>query len=95
MEKDKCKSTGLPLTAAEWEAMDTEKGLGGCTSLDDGVQVIIDNNFVSIPLTRYEELVRAETELDVMLRVYKAMTNYDVAAVLEAIFGPKLEDSHA
>lgn len=98
MEKDKCKDSELPLTDAEREAVETLKargGVGRCVPLDDDVQVIIDHNFVSVPITRYDELIRAEAELDVVLRAYQSLAGYHLEDVLQAIFGPKPEADHA
>ncbi len=98
MEKDKCKGGELPLTAAEREAMEALEaggGLGKIMPPDDDVQVIVDRNFVSVPVTRYDELIRAEAELDVVLRAYQSLESYHLEDVLQAIFGPKSEADHA
>ncbi len=98
MEKDKCKGGEFFLTDAEREAMEALEaggGLGRCAPPDDNVQVIIDHNFVSVPITRYEELIRAETELDVVLRAYQSLESDHLEDVLQAIFGPKSEADHA
>lgn len=74
----------LPLTDAEREAlMDSESG--EAHPLNDA-EIIIDTNFVHIPLTRYNELVRAEAWLDVIFRVYgNGGTEYFMGHLLRAM----------
>ena len=71
-----------------------DKDIGEIRPLEEreGVQLIIDNNFVHIPLTRYDELIKAEAELDVLLRAYHQSESYQLADIVAAVFGPKAKD---
>lgn len=52
------------------------------------MELCIDHEHVSIPTSRYEELIRAETERDVLLRAYQARLGYSFDYVLQAVLGP-------
>ncbi len=81
------KTGSLPLTDGEREAEGMVRA--------DGLKVIIDDNMVSVPITRYDELVEAEAKLGVAYRAFKTLESYNVKAVLGAIFGEKVEDDNA
>ncbi len=100
MEKDKRSGDKLPLPPTELEsvlkaALEVEERLRGRMPHKDEVQVVIDKDFISIPTTRYEELVRAEAELDTVLRAYQSLKICEVANVLQAVFGREEEGDHA
>lgn len=47
--------------------------------------LMLDPGFVLVPQDRYEELVRAETERDVLEATITGENNYSVSTVMEAI----------
>lgn len=51
--------------------------------------LMLDPGFVLVPQDRYEELVRAETERDVLEATIKGENSYNVDRVLAAIQGKK------
>lgn len=53
------------------------------------IEVCIDHNHITIPISRYEELIRAETERDVILRAYQAFTGSRLSDAIEAVLGPR------
>lgn len=46
---------------------------------------------IRIPRTRYDELIRAEMEREILFHAYQLMDKYDVENVLDAIFNPKFK----
>lgn len=48
-------------------------------------ELCLDPGFVLVPQDRYEELIRAETERDVLEITADGKNSYDVKTVLEAI----------
>lgn len=56
------------------------------------LELCIDTEHVSVPLHRYEELVRSETELEILLRAYQQQSNYQLEYVLQAVFGSRNPD---
>lgn len=59
------------------------------------LELCIDHESVNIPVARYEELIRAETERDVLLRAYQANMGYSLDYVLQAVLGPLEPESSA
>ena len=53
------------------------------------IEVCIDHNHITIPISRYEELIRAETERDVILRAYQVFTGSRLSDAIEAVLGPR------
>lgn len=53
------------------------------------IEVCIDHDHITIPISRYEELIRAETERDVILRAYQAFTGFRLSDAIEAVLGPR------
>lgn len=49
------------------------------------------NGAVCIPRTRYDELMRAEIELDILRHAYQTMDKFDIGYVLDAIFNSKFK----
>lgn len=47
--------------------------------------LMLDPGFVLVPQDRYEELIRAETERDVLEATIKGENSYNVERVLDAI----------
>ena len=50
--------------------------------------LVSPNSLVRIPLSRYDELIRAEKERDVLLHAYESMDSFDLAHVMDAVFDP-------
>lgn len=82
MNKDSDTRGDLPLTQAEEQAQEQ-------TSKREDVEVIIDNDYVSIPRSRYDELLKNEAWLEAIIRIYRTNGNaYRLDNLLEALFGP-------
>lgn len=47
--------------------------------------LILDPGFILVPQDRYEELIRAETERDVLEAALKGESKYDASTVMNAI----------
>lgn len=45
------------------------------------------NEYICISMSRYDEMLRAETERDILLRAYQDSPTYAVQAVADAVFG--------
>lgn len=50
--------------------------------------LVSPNSLVRIPLSRYDELIRAERERDVLLHAYESMDSFDLMHVMDAVFDP-------
>lgn len=50
--------------------------------------LVSPNSLVRIPLSRYDELIRAERERDVLLHAYEGMDSFDLTHVMDAVFDP-------
>lgn len=80
----------LPLTDAEADAA----GLNRPTT--PGMEIVLDHNFVSIPLSRYNELIQEETIMDTLVSFYITKgTGYEMNNLIEALFGPREEGTDA
>lgn len=53
------------------------------------LEVPIGDTHVTIPISRYEELVKAESERDVILRAYHAFSGSRLSDTIEAVLGPR------
>lgn len=81
----------MPLTPAEELAAGVLKPGGR-----DGVEIVIDHTFVSIPLSRYNELIRDEATMDTLVSFYLTKgTGYEMNNLMEALFGPREEGDDA
>ncbi len=90
MHNDKDLRSGLPLTPAEEQAQEDQ------AAKREAVEVIIDNDYISIPRSRYDELLRAEAQLDVIFRLYGIKgSGYQMTDLMEALFGPREEGGNA
>ena len=49
------------------------------------------NGAVCISRTRYDELVRAEMEREILFHAYQTMDKYDIEHVLDAVFNAKFK----
>ncbi len=82
---DKNKKDDLPLTQAEQEAMGTVfPDLG-----EHSAEVIIDRDYISIPRSRYDELLRAEKERDIAINAVLEVPKYNLQTVLCPVLGLK------
>lgn len=52
----------------------------------------LEQDFITIPTTRYEELICAEAELDVILRAHQNCDDFRLKDVLVAVFGPNCKE---
>lgn len=59
-------------------------------SLEPGVLCEFPDT-ICIPRTRYDELVRAEMEREIMFHAYQMMDKYDIEHVLDAVFNSKFK----
>lgn len=50
--------------------------------------LVSPNSLVRIPLSRYDELIRAERERDVLLHAYESMDSFGLMHVMDAVFDP-------
>lgn len=55
------------------------------------IELQADIEHASVPTARYEELIRAETERDILLHTYHGLPKYYMENVLKAVFGPRPE----
>ncbi len=46
---------------------------------------------IRITRTRYEDLIRAEAEREILFHAYQQMDRYDMEKVLDAVFNPKFK----
>lgn len=71
---------GLPLTDAEEQAI---RGTGKRGAME----IVVDANMVSIPVSRYEDLLRAEAERDIAVGVVLETPSYGLQEALRPVFG--------
>lgn len=55
-------------------------------------EIRIDTDHVSIPVSRFEQLLRAEADSRVLLRAYQTLGMYRMEDVMASVFGPKPVD---
>lgn len=53
---------------------------------------IMVSDIIGVPVDRYDELIRAELERDLLLRAYHNHDQYALQSGMELVFGPKPED---
>lgn len=89
MHNDKDLRGGLPMTPAEEQAQEQ-------TGKRKDVEVIIDHDYISIPRSRYDELLRSEAQLDMISRFYGIKgSGYQMTDLMEALFSPREEGDNA
>lgn len=49
------------------------------------------NGAVCIPRARYDELIRAESELGILRRAYQTMTSFSMDYIMDIVFDPALK----
>ena len=59
-------------------------------SLEPGVLCEFPDT-ICIPRTRYDELVRAEMEREILFHAYQTMDEFDIGYVLDAVFNSKFK----
>lgn len=52
------------------------------------LEVCIDHDHITIPVTRFEELIKAEVYLVIARQVYEKSESYDLRSNLSLLFGP-------
>lgn len=98
MHNDKDLRGGLPRTGAEVRMPLTpaEKKAQEQIGRREGVEVVIDHDYISIPRSRYDDLLRAEAQLDMIFRFYGVKgAGYQISDLLEALFGPREDGDNA
>lgn len=58
------------------------------TISEEALELCIDTEHITIPVSRFQELVRAEIKLDIIRQVYETKESYSVKDNLSLIFGP-------
>lgn len=59
-------------------------------------EILLDADFVSIPRSRYDELLKAETHLGVIAKFYHAEGyGYQLGDLLKVLVGPREESADA
>lgn len=51
----------------------------------------LHSDTVCVPRTRYDELVRAEMEREILFHVYQTMPEHTIDYIMDAIFNPKFK----
>jgi len=49
------------------------------------------NGAVCIPRTRYDEMLRAESELTILRRAYQTASNFSMEYIMDMVFDPALK----
>lgn len=62
---------------------------GAMSCRQDKMEGSSDARYISIPVRRYDALIRAENERDTLLRAYHAVESYRISLAMEVIFGKK------
>ena len=57
------------------------------------VEIVVDSKNITIPQERYEALLRAETERDIVRQTYQTQESYQYDYIFLALFGPKPQES--
>ena len=66
---------------------DTDNTQGNTTEeMCSTLELRIDEDYVSVPLERYDELLRAEAALDIIVAVYRANGTYCLDNIIKAAF---------
>lgn len=67
-------------TERKQEEMNVRDGLLG---------LCIDRDHITIPVTRFEELLKAEISLDIVRNAYETSESYNLPDKLALVFGPR------
>ncbi len=52
------------------------------------LELCIDHDHITIPVPRFEELVKAEAKLEIVGQIYKTVESYNMKDTLAFVFGP-------
>lgn len=55
------------------------------------VSDLVEENVVYIFRTRYDDLIRAEMEREILFHAYQQMDKFDLERVMDAIFNPEFK----
>lgn len=66
-------------TERKQEEMDVREGL---------LELCIDRDHITIPVTRFEELLKAEISLGIVRNAYETSESYNLQDKLSLVFGP-------
>ncbi len=66
----------------------TERKQEGMLLPGETLELCIDHDHITIPVSRFEELVKAEAKLDIVSQIYKTVESYNMKNTLEFLFGP-------
>lgn len=66
----------------------TERKQEGMLLPGETLELCIDHDHITIPVSRFEELVKAEVKLDIVSQIYKTTESYNMKDRLEFLFGP-------
>jgi len=69
-------------TERKQEEMNVREGL---------LEFCIDRDHITIPVTRFEELLKAEISLDIIRNAYETSESYELPDKLALVFGPRPE----
>jgi len=53
------------------------------------LELCIDRDHITIPVTRFEELLKAEISLDIVRNAYETSESYNLQDKLALVFGPR------
>ena len=52
------------------------------------LELCIDHDHITIPVSRFEELMKAEAKLEIVGQIYKTVESYNMKDTLAIVFGP-------
>lgn len=60
------------------------------TIISEGIlELCIDKEHITIPVERFQELLKTETELAIVRRAYESAESYSLQDALSYVFGPR------
>jgi len=63
---------------------------------EGGLELCIDHDHITIPVTRFEELIKTKVTLDLIEQLYKKAPSYNLQDYMSWVFGPiEKSDDHA
>ncbi len=66
----------------------TEKRQDEMIIREGALELCIDHDHITIPVTRFQELVEAEIKLSIADRIYRTTESYSMKDRFELLFGP-------
>lgn len=76
------------LTKGDFTMENTERKQEEMIIREGGLELCIDHDHITIPVTRFEELIKAEVYLVIARQVYEKSESYDLRSNLFLLFGP-------